>query len=505
METRQRISAEDTGRISRGLSATARHIVFGDQVDTELDSDLSFSSTVDLAHAVMLERTGLVDRETARVLLLAVQQLRDTSFAPLRGRHAPRGAYLLYEDHLIATTGMDHGGKLHLGRSRNDLKATVLRLRLRDEIRAQLRRTLRLVAVMLSAARRHRGTVMPAYTQYQPAVPITYGHWLLGACTAMGRHVDDLFEAHRSLSECPLGAGAIGGSDLAIDCALTARLLGFDVPVRNSVDAVASRDQVLRVLSAAAAQAVTMSRLATDLILWTTAADPLLTLPDQLVGSSSAMPQKRNPFLLEHVRAKSAHVAAAWQAAAGAMHATPFGNSVEAGTEGVQPTWGGLAATSDAVTLLTLVFAHARPRAASMSKRADTGGTTATALANRLTERGIAFRAAHRMVGEAVRTVEANGGISAARLATAVAARLRDLGDMHPVDRTLTTCTPGRAVESSEYGGGPGPRSFASGFDAAAASWVTGTAQLAELDAARSGAATELAQAVAALTGQAAP
>ncbi|MFE0020224.1 lyase family protein [Amycolatopsis sp. NPDC059021] len=493
--------AGGTGRLARGLSATARAIVFADVVDAELDTELRHSSTVDLAHVVMLERAGLIGAPTAAVLLTHIQALRDNGFAPLRGRHAPRGAYLLYEEHLIGVTGIEHGGKLHLGRSRNDLKATTLRLRLRERIAVLLRETLRSSAVLLSAARRHRATVMPAYTQYQPAVPITYGHWLLGAATAMGRHVEDLFAVEGSLRECPLGASAIGGSDLPIDAAVTARLLGFDGPVPNSVDAVAARDHVLRALAAAGALAVTASRLATDLLLWCTAENPLLSLPDELVGSSSAMPQKRNPFLLEHVRAKSAHVAAAWTAAAGAMHGTPFGNSVEAGTEGTSPVWDGLATTLDALVLLRLVLTRARPRGADMLERADTGGTTATALANRLTRRGMPFRAAHRVVGEAVREVCAAGPVSGDRLATAVARRARDLGGSDAdLDRELRACTVSRVTELSDYGGGPGPASFAAGFGAAAGKWAADVARLGELRRGWAGAETELARAVAALT-----
>lgn len=486
--------ADSTGRITGSLSPTARGIVFGAVVDTELDTDLPYSATVDLAHVVMLERAGLLDRETAAALACAVEGLRANGFAPLRGRHAPRGAYLLYESWLIDRTGMNVGGKLHIGRSRNDLKATVLRLRLRERLRELLGETSRLSAVLLSVARRHRETVMPAFTQYQPAVPITYGHWLLGAATAVGRHLRDLAEAERTLDECPLGAGAIGGTELPIDPALTARLLGFDRPAGNSVDAVAARDHVPRTLAAAAGLATTMSRLAGDLLLWSTAERPLLTLPDELVGSSSAMPQKRNPFLLEHVRAKSAHVVGAWTAASGAMHGVPFGNSVEVGTEGVAPAWAGLDTTEDAVILLRLVVTLARPDPDAMAARAESGGTTATALANRLTEHGVPFRLAHRVVGAAV--AEA-GPLTADGLVEAVRRHASDLVD----PGALAACTPADVAASANYGGGPGLVAFDAAFARLATEWRLAVSRLAELRARAARADTELASAVAELTG----
>src|SRR5262249_17458275 len=200
--------------------------------------------------------------------------------------------------------------------ARNDLNATVLRIRLRQPILRLLSESLRLQAVLLRRARKFRRIVMPAYTHYQAAVPVTYGHYLAGVAGALERDILGLIEGSRELDFCPLGAGSVGGTTLPIDQQRTASLLGFSGPVLHSIDAVASRDIVTRMLAAISILGITLSRLAADLLLWTTSEFGFLKLPDRLVGSSSMMPQKRNPFILEHVQGRSAAAIGAFVAAA---------------------------------------------------------------------------------------------------------------------------------------------------------------------------------------------
>ncbi|HEX8245934.1 MAG TPA: lyase family protein, partial [Longimicrobium sp.] len=331
---------EDTGRIRRPLTPAARRIVFGDSADAAIRDELPFYVQVDRAHLVMLLEAGILPRDAGRRLLAVMDDLVAQDYAPLRGRAAPRGLYLLYENHLVETLGEQVGGAVHLARSRNDINATVLRLRLRAVHRALVREVLRLIAVLVRRAERYRAMVMPVYTHWQAALPITYGHYLAGVAVALMRDLRGIEEAAAELDHCPLGAGAAGGTTVPIDPERTARLLGFERGVLHSVDAVASRDLVLRLLSAASVLGVTLSRLATDLQLWSTAEFDLVRFPDELVGSSSMMPQKRNAFLLEHVKGRGGAPLGAFTAAAMAMHATPFSNSVAVGTEGVKPLWG---------------------------------------------------------------------------------------------------------------------------------------------------------------------
>jgi argininosuccinate lyase len=397
---------DDTGRIRRPLTPTARRIVFGPPAPGP--SELLLVTRVDRAHLVMLAEQELVDRAAAAALLVEIEHLRALGFGPLEGAEARRGRYLLYEDWLAGRLGDRTAGILRTGRSRNDLNATVLRLRLRPPVERLLTETVRLQAVLLARARRYARTVMPGYTHYQPAVPTTYGHHLGGVARAVDRDLEALGAAAVGLDACPLGAGTGHGSALPIVPARTAALLGFERPEPHALDAVASRDVVLRLLAAAAVFGVTASRLAADLLLWTTAEFGFLELPDELVGSSSAMPQKRNPFLLEHVKGRSARAAGAFVAAATAMHATPFANSVAVGTEGCAGAVEALEATADCATLLRLVVAGAKPQPGTMLARATAGQTTATAAAERLAaEHGVSFREAHHLVGAWLRDGEA--------------------------------------------------------------------------------------------------
>lgn len=473
-----------TGRLSRGLVDRAARIVFGDTVDAAIDTELGPITVVDEAHLVMLAERGLVATDRAAELLIEIRSLRANGFAPLRGTPAPRGVYLRYEGHLIDRLGVHVGGVLHTGRSRNDLKATVHHLRLRASVVDALRALLRLQAVLLSVARRHRATVMPAYSQFQPATPISYGYYLCGVAESLSRDIHGLLVACDGLLECPLGAAAGTGTDVAIDPARTADLLGFATPVAHAAYAVASRDTAARVLSAAALAGVTLSRLSIDLQLWSTQEFDLVWFPDSLVGSSSVMPQKRNPFLLEHIRGGAGALVGAFTTAVTTMKCVPFGNSVEVGTEAVAPVLPGVDRLTDIVELAISTVAGARPNPRAMSRGAERGFTVATALANRLVAQDVPFRVAHGVVGALVTELIAEGvaapsevppDILAARLTTSLAAA----GVPVEVRLTAEDLDPAVAAAAADFGGGPGPRSFAAAHGRLARTWRDHVSQVA--------------------------
>ncbi|HEV2150057.1 MAG TPA: argininosuccinate lyase [Longimicrobiaceae bacterium] len=439
---------EDTGRIREPLDWRARRIVFGDDADREIREELPFYVRIDRAHLVMLMEVGILPRGTGRRLLAATDQLVAADYAPLRGRPAPRGLYLLYEHWLIETLGEATGGAVHLGRSRNDMSATVLRLRLRGVYHRFVREVLRLLAVLVRRAERYARTTMPVYTHYQAALPVTYGHYLAGVAVALLRDLHGIEAVAADLARCPLGAGAAGGTTVPIDTGRTARLLGFSDGVLHSIDSVASRDMVLRLLAAGTVLGATLSRLATDLQLWSTAEFDLVRFPDRLVGSSSMMPQKRNVFLLEHVKGRAGAPLGALTAAAMAMHATPFSNSVAVGTEGVKPLWGALEQLTEAVVLTRLLVAGARPQPENMRRRAREGFTAATELANRLVlDGGLAFRRAHHLVGEVVTAANRRGE----PLDASVDALLRE----HGLAADTAGLDPAAVAAAAAYGGGP--------------------------------------------------
>ncbi|MFD8631232.1 argininosuccinate lyase [Streptomyces sp. NPDC059533] len=398
-----------TGRLRQGLGARTRRVVYGEPGPEAVRRELDATSTVDLAHVVMLRESGLLPGPAAAALLDRIRRLRASGFAELTGRQAPRGLYLMYEGYLVEELGPDIGGKVHTARSRNDIKATVTAMRLRSELTELLGEVLRLQAALLSRARRHADVVMPVYTHFQPAMPIGYGYYLAGIATALDRDIAALRAAVDDLDRCPLGAGAVAGSDLPIRPERTAALLGFGGPTLHATDAVAARDTLLRSLAVVASAAVTLSRLATDLQLWSTQEFGFVEFPERLVGGSSAMPQKRNAFLLEHVKAKAAWAVGAWTASASASKSTPFTNSIEVGTEAVAVAWPALAAVRESVLLGQVLVSGARPVTDRMEQRAREGFTTATVIANRLVGEGVPFRTAHHVVGAAVRDAIAAG------------------------------------------------------------------------------------------------
>ncbi|WP_159944709.1 MULTISPECIES: argininosuccinate lyase [unclassified Nocardiopsis] len=435
----------DTGRLPRGLRPGTRRMLF-ESGPADVGAELSLISEVDLAHLVMLVRQGLIDRERAAALTGTITDLRADGFSALRGMPRPRGLYLAYEEHLSRVLGPGVGGALHTGRSRNDLNATTSAMRLRGWSLGFLEEAVRLNAVLLSRARAHQHTVMPVYTHFQAAMPLTYGHYLLGVAEALGRDVDAVLHASRGLDRCPLGAGAVAGTDLPIDPGTTADLLGFRQPARHAVDAVASRDTHLGLLAAVAGLGVTLSRLGTDLQLWSTAEFDLVHMPDHLVGGSSAMPQKRNAFVLEHLKAKAGGAIGAWTSAASMVKSTPFTNCIEVGTEAVGACQPGLDAVADAVRLAQVLVSGARPVPERMRARAVEGFTTATAVANHLVREGVAFRTAHHAVGASVR-----------RALEAGHTRLEEVavdGERHAVPGHLAS--PAAAARATRAGGGPG-------------------------------------------------
>ncbi|WP_438319608.1 argininosuccinate lyase (plasmid) [Streptomyces sp. HUAS TT3] len=456
----------DTGRLRTTLHDEAHRIVYDQYLpDTGPDGlgqELHLISEVDRAHLVMLAERGVVDTARTAALLRTITALRADDFAALRGMPMPRGVYLAYEGRLVELLGERVGGVLHTGRSRNDLNATTVRLKARAPYGELLDGTAALARTLLDRAAAHRGVTMPAYTHGQPAVPITYGHYLAGVATAVLRALDGLLDAGRELDVNPLGAGAVGGTSVAIAPERTAELLGFTATAPNSVDAVASRDFVLRLLAACSVLGVTTARAARDLGWWTSEEFGLLRMADDLVGSSSMMPQKRNPFLLEHVQGRSTAAAGGFTAAVAAMATAGFTNAIAVGGEAVRHLWPGLRSTADAVTLLRLAVGGAEPEPERMAQRAVEGFTTATYLAERLVMDGMPFREAHHLVGETVLgALEQGVSLTEAGRARPEVAALAPTGP----EAAASWLDPADVAAACVHGAGPGAASAEAALD----------------------------------------
>lgn len=452
----------DTGRIGRPLPRPIRSILFGGTIRSTTPRDLPLLAMIDRAHLLMLVRAELVLPGPARQVIKAIDAIEADGYASFRDAEPIRGLYLLWEDELRNRLGDKVGGLVHLARSRNDMNATLLRLRLRTPVERLLLEGLRLNHTLILKASEWVSLFAPGYTHYQPAQPLTFGHMMAGWSSALVRDLSAMVDASADLERSALGAGAIGGTYLPIDPSFTADLLGFTEPTTNSLDAVAARDVVLRILSAAAVMAVTVSRFATDLLIASTQEFGFVTLPDDLVGSSSQMPQKRNPFILEHVQSRGLSALGAFVTAATRMHATPFTNSVAVGTEAIRPTEAALTDVTEATCLLRHVVAGLQPNPEALRLAGENGFVHATALADQITLHSqLSFREAHQMVGRIVTEAEAVNQ----PLASVARRRLREV-DLEFDEVCSGGLEPCSIALSADFGGGPGSLSMARQIEA---------------------------------------
>nr|WP_274607258.1 argininosuccinate lyase [Paracraurococcus ruber] len=357
-----------------------------------------------LAHGLMLDRQGIVAREALAACLRCVLNLAAQGPDAVPVDHRAEDLYSYVERRIIAELGPDTGGRLHTGRSRNDLNATTWRMAIRAELIAAQRALLALRGTLLRLAGEHAAVVMPGYTHSQHAQPVTFGYWLLAAADVLARDSTRLAGALRHVDACPLGAGALTTTAFPLDRALTAELLGFAAPLEIAYDAVSTHDDGLEATGALAILATFLSRLATDLVSWSTWEYGFVELADRHSAVSSIMPQKKNPAALEHVRAASAMVQGALTAALACNRNTPFADVGDAVTAVNEPILDAAARTRRILALMEEVFALLTLRPARMACAAAEGFGTATELADVIVrETGLSFRQAHNIVAAVVR------------------------------------------------------------------------------------------------------
>ena len=456
----------DTGLIARPLLAEARAIVFGVEGEERVRETLLLLATIDQAHTVMLVEANIIQRMVGREALRAMRNLIASDFASVVAREPVRGLYFLYEKAL--SERLPGAADLHVARSRNDINATLFALRCRRSIAQLVGEVLRLVHSIDGSIDRHGEVRMPVFSHRRPGMPGTWELYLSAVTDTVLRDAGSLIEALRYLDSCPLGAGAGAGTEIAIDATRTASLLGFGSAVTNSLAAVASRDAGLRAIAAAAILGSNLSRLAADLMGWY-AEQETVTLPDELVGASSVMPQKRNAFLLEHILGKAGRITGALTASLAACQGAPFANAVQVGTESVAAILDGLSLAKEATTLSALMIDGVKPvseRFEAISKR---GAVGATALALKVRhERGLSFREAHRRVGEALRVSQSDDPVAEA--AAILQINALDVGRASMMafgGGAATMATAARKVKSTELA-----RAYGAELDAYLSRWT---------------------------------
>ncbi|MSO84805.1 MAG: argininosuccinate lyase [Rhodospirillales bacterium] len=384
--------------------------LFAPQIERELATGFPSLNDVNKAHVLMLVRRGILARPAARTLARAILALERQGPDGVPRDAAREDSYFNYEARIIEIAGPDAGGRMHIGRSRNDLKAAQERLRARALALEILDALARVRATMLGRARKFAATVMPGYTHLQPAQPVTFGWYLLGILHALERDHRRIAECYARINLNPLGAGALAGTSFPIDRDETRRLLGFDGLVPHALDAVASRDYLLELLGDCTSLATTWGRLAQDFFVMTSYEFATLELPDSVAGTSSMMPQKKNMVVLEDLKGSAAQLLGAYATAVAGVKGTNFTNTVDGNREAFRWCSDALAETIGGLRVLDVVVAKARPRPKRMRELVEANFSTATDLADALVQQsGLSFREAHHVVGGVVRAAMARG------------------------------------------------------------------------------------------------
>ncbi|MGB3866735.1 MAG: argininosuccinate lyase [Xanthobacteraceae bacterium] len=387
------------GRFEDGPDAIMEEINVSIDVDRHLYAqDIAASK----AHAAMLAAQGIMSASDAKNIAKGLDTiLSEIAAGKFTFKRALEDIHMNVESRLSELIG-PAAGRLHTARSRNDQVATDFRLYVRDTIDAIDAALAALQGALAARALEHADTVMPGFTHLQTAQPVTFGHHLLAYVEMTARDRGRFSDARKRLNESPLGAAALAGTSFPIDRHATATALGFDRPMANSLDAVSDRDFVLEALAASAITAVHLSRLAEEIVIWTSPLVALVRLSDKFTSGSSIMPQKRNPDAAELVRAKTGRVIGSLNGLLIVMKGLPlaYQKDMQEDKEGAMEAF---AAVSLAIRAMAGMVRDLAPDEARMRLAAGEGYATATDLADWLVRTlKMPFRDAHHVTGRIV-------------------------------------------------------------------------------------------------------
>ncbi|EDQ33163.1 argininosuccinate lyase [Hoeflea phototrophica DFL-43] len=437
------------GRFASGPDAIMEEINASIDFDRKLYAqDIAGS----LAHAAMLAKTGIISSDDCdkithglNTILSEIEEGRFTFSRQLEDIHMNIESRLA---ELIGPTA----GRLHTARSRNDQVALDFRLWVKQELIRTDAALTALIAAFLDKAEIHAETVMPGFTHLQTAQPVTFGHHCMAYVEMFGRDRSRVRDCIERLNECPLGAAALAGTGYAIDRDQTAKALGFREPTRNSIDTVSDRDFALEFLSLASICATHMSRLAEEIVIWSTPQFGFVRLSDAFSTGSSIMPQKKNPDAAELVRAKTGRINGSLIGLLTVMKGLPLAYSKDM-QEDKEQVFDAASSLELSIAAMTGMVRDMEIREDNMRKAAGAGYSTATDLADWLVrEVGLPFREAHHVTGRAVALAES-------RSADLGDLSLADLQAINPAitDAVFSVLTVDASVRSRKSFGGTAP------------------------------------------------
>ena len=355
-----------------------------------------------IAHARMLARRRIISSREAQKIVRGLKTIqREIESGRFPFSSADEDIHMNIERRLIQKIG-GVGGKLHTARSRNDQVALDMRLYLREEIKTILDALEGLKRELTRGAKRYLPVIMPGYTHLQKAQPVLFSHHLLAYVDMLDRDRERMSGCLERVNVLPLGSGALAGTTFPIDRAYAARLLGFPRISKNSIDAVSDRDFVLEFLSASAILFVHLSRLAEEMILWSSEEFAFIELPDRYCTGSSMMPQKKNPDVPELIRGKSGRVFGHLQALLTVMKGLPLSYNRDLQEDKV-PLFDTVDTVKASLGMMRELIRKIKVKKDRMLAAAQDGFMNATDLADYLASRGLSFRSAHALVGRVVR------------------------------------------------------------------------------------------------------
>jgi argininosuccinate lyase len=357
---------------------------------------------INQAHTTMLMEQEIIELTDGVKLLQALEKAETAKLNLLL-----EDIHVSLEEKIIEKAGPEIGGNLHIGKSRNDQVSTAIRIELRQNLIHLMTSIIKLQEALIKLAEEHVETVVPGYTHLQTAQPVTFAHYLLSHVDSLQRDLDRLREAYKRVNLCPMGAGALATTSFPIKRERSADLLGFSGVLENSIDAVGSRDFILETVAHLAIMAVGVSRLAEDLIVWNSFEFGIVELPDDFSSASSIMPQKKNPEVLEVVRARTSHILGNFITSATTLKALPSTYNLDF-QEMTPVLWESLESITSSLDMLSKLMPQLKVTKNVFNKPL-LGFSTATELSNMLVRKHkVPFRTAHKIVGSLVKKLIEN-------------------------------------------------------------------------------------------------
>ena len=459
-KSRQEVSLRE--RVKEPLAPALVNAYYAPSLEKELRYNFDHEMQIHLAHGLMLARKGIVAAAEMRTILKAVLALRRAGPEALGVDYSQEDLYSYSERHIVSKIGAETGGRLHTGRSRNDLHVTTWRMTLRKELLDAAAALLDMRQSALALAVKYVDTVMPGYTHTQHAQPITLGYYLLSFADLLSRDFRRLFAALNATNHCPLGAGALTTTGFPIDRRYTARMLGFAGLVEVAYDAVSSRDDAHEAAAALSILMTNLSRLALDLQNWNMMEHGFIELSGAYCAVSSIMPQKKNPKALELLKAEVARVTGDLVSVLASSKNTSFSDVYDGVSAINHQVIDAAERARNMLVVMEGVVKTMQVRPDVMRESAAIGFGTATELADAIVrETGLSFRIAHNVVGALVRET-----LAAGKVATDITVADMDKASVAVTGRPLglsekavrDALDPGYNIRTRTVTGGPAPR-----------------------------------------------